>query len=325
MKIDIEKTKRNISAYLYNTPLISSTTLNQLLGHNIYFKLDALQKTGSYKVRGVINHLLTLKELNQLPKKIVCYSSGNHGIGVSWVAKQLGLEARIYLTKNTAQVKYNAIKFYEAEIVETESRIEAEILSQKDQEQGYYFLHPSDSDTVIEGSATLCYEALSSMESKPDAIFASIGGGGLISGTYIAKNILSPSSLVFGSEPTIADDAYRSREDGKIFAFKNSPNTIADGLKTLKISERTFQYIKKIDGIYRIEENDIAYSTAWLIHLLKVTVEPSSAINLIAAMKWLKDQEKGKNILILISGGNIDPLLYKILYESDHLSIAPKL
>jgi threonine dehydratase len=325
MKINIEQAIKNISEILYHTPLISSSTLNNFLGHNIYFKIDALQKTGAYKVRGVLNHLLILKEENNLPKKIVCYSTGNHGIGVSWVSQRLGIKARVYLPKNTAEVKYNAIKFYGAEVIETESRNDAEILSRKDQENGYYFLHPSDSDTIIAGAGTLCYEALLDMKQKPDAIFASIGGGGLISGTYLAKNILSPDSYVFGVEPKVADDAYRSRENNKIIALQDSPNTIADGLKTLKISDRTFEYIKKIDGIYRIEETEICYYTAWLIHLLKVTVEPSCGINLAAAVQWLKNQDKKKNVLILISGGNIDPSLYKILYDSDYLSIIPKL
>jgi threonine dehydratase len=325
MNVDIRNAKDNISKYLYNTPLIYSSTINSLLLSNIYFKIDALQKTGAYKVRGVLNHMLELKKINKLPKKIVCYSTGNHGIGVSWVAQQLGIIARIYLPKNTAQVKYNAIKFYGSEVIETETRIEAENLSRADQENGYYFLHPSDSDTTIAGAGTLCHEALLEMPIKPDAIFASIGGGGLISGTYEAKNLISPSSLVFGSEPLSADDAYRSRELGKIFAFETSPETIADGLKTLKISERTFNYIKKIDGIFRVDEEEICYYTAWLIHLLKVTIEPSSAINLAAAVEWIKIVGTGKNILILISGGNIDPSLYKILYDSDYLSRSPKL
>jgi threonine dehydratase len=325
MSVDIKQAKANIAHYLDNTPLISSTTLNHLLGHNIYFKIDALQKTGAYKVRGVLNHILNLKAKNQLPKKIVCYSTGNHGIGVSWVAQQLNLEARVYLPKYTARVKYNAIKFYGSEVIETESRIDAEIMSKKDVKHGYYFLHPSDSDTTIAGAGTLCYEALLEIQSKPDAIFASIGGGGLISGTLIARNLLSPSSLVFGVEPSIADDAYISKRDGKIFAFEHSPKTIADGLKTLRISDRTFEYIKKIDGIYRVEEELICYYTAWLIHLLKVTVEPSCAINLAGAVEWLRYQKDRKNILILISGGNIDPSLYKILYDSNYLDFPPSL
>ena len=171
----------------------------------------------------------------------------------------------------------------------------------------------------------MCYEALQDMPIKPDAIFASIGGGGLISGTYLAKESLSTNTKVYGAEPLIADDAYLSRQNNRIQSNKISPDTIADGLRTLQISDKTFEYIKKIDGIYRISEEDICYYNAWLIHLLKVTVEPSSACAMAGAVEWLREQTSKKNILVLISGGNIDPILYKLLWEKEYLSNIPKL
>jgi threonine dehydratase len=313
-----------IKPYLHETPILHSETLNEMLGHEIYFKVESLQKTGAFKVRGSLNHLLTLKEQGNLPNKVVAYSTGNHGIGLAWVARKLGIHARIYLPENTAVVKQQAAKYYGAEVVYTKTRAEAEELTKRDGEEGFYYMHPSDNDMTIAGAGTLCYEALKQLNFKPDAIFASCGGGGLLSGTYLAKELLSPESLLFGAEPLAANDAYMSVRDGKIFRFLDSPDTIADGLKTLGVSERTFKYLQKLDGIYLGEEKDI-YWTAWLIHLLKCAVEPSAALNMIGVCKWLATQTDRKKVLVMISGGNIDPVLYREIWKEDYLLTPPSL
>lgn len=314
-----------IKPYLHETPILTSETLNEMLGHNIYFKVESLQKTGAFKVRGSLNHLLQLKEQNKLPNKVVAYSTGNHGIGLSWVARQLGINARIYLPVNTSAVKQQAAKYYGAEVIYTSTRMEAEEKTKHDGDNGYYYMHPSDNDMTIAGAGTLCYEALKQLSFKPDAIFASCGGGGLLSGTYLAKELLSPESLLFATEPSIANDAYLSVRSGEIFKFQDSPQTIADGLKTLSVSKRTFKYLQKMDGFYLSEEKDIYYWTAWLIHLLKCAVEPSAALNMIGVCKWLAEQKERKKVLVMISGGNIDPVLYREIWREDYLLVPPKL
>lgn len=314
-----------IKSYLHETPALQSETLNEMLGHDIYFKVESLQKTGAFKVRGSLNHLLQLKEQNSLPSKVVAYSTGNHGIGLAWVARLLGIHARIYLPEHTSAVKQQAAKYYGAEVIYTATRLEAEERTKIDGSNGFYYMHPSDSDMTIAGAGTLCYEALQQLNFKPDAIFASCGGGGLLSGTYLAKELLSPESLLFGTEPLVANDAYLSLESGKIFRFKNSPETIADGLKTLGVSERTFKYLQKLDGFYLGVEKDIYYWTAWLIHLLKCAVEPSAALNMIGVCRWLASQKERKKVLVIISGGNIDPVLYREIWREDYLLTPPKL
>lgn len=321
----IEKAQKQIKSFLHTTPIIHSETLNEMLGHKIYFKIDSLQKTGAFKVRGVLNHLLTLKEKSILPFKVVAYSTGNHGIGLAYAAKVLNLQARIYLPKNTSVIKQQAAKYYGAEVIYTDSRQEAEDKAQEDIKKGYYYLHPSDSDLTIAGAGTLCYEALHQLNFNPDAIFASCGGGGLIAGSYLAKELLSPSSLLIGCEPELANDAYLSLKNNSIYKFLESPNTVADGLRTLAISQRTFNYLKKIDEIYLADEYSIYYWTSWLIHLLKVACEPSCALNMFAVQKWLQTQEPGRKVLVLISGGNIDPTLYQELWKEDYLIKPPSL
>lgn len=321
----IAKASYRIKPYLHLTPIVQSETLNEMLGHKIFFKAESLQKTGAFKVRGVLNHLLDLQERKSLPSKIVAYSTGNHGIGLAWVARTLGLRARIYLPQNTSMIKKQAANYYGAEVVYTETRQVAEDLSKYDAENGFYYLHPSDSDTTIEGAGTMCYEALQQLAFSPDAIFASCGGGGLLSGSYLAKEALSPSSLLIGSEPLNANDAFRSINQGSIYRFTDSPDTIADGLRTLGISLRTFQYLSKLDGFFLADEASIYYWTAWLTHLLKIACEPSCALNMVGVVDWLKKQSTSKKILVLISGGNIDPAFYQELWKMDHLSYPPDL
>jgi len=312
-----------INKYLHLTPILHSETLSEMLGHDIYFKVDSLQKTGAFKVRGVLNHLLELQEKNSLPSKVVAYSTGNHGIGLGWVARLLKIHARIYLPQNTSQIKQQAAKYYGAEVVYTQTRQEAEDKAKEDADNGFYYLHPSDSDSTIAGAGTLCYEALNQLKFSPDAIFASCGGGGLISGTYLAKELLSPSSLLIGSEPLEANDAYLSVKQGSIYGFSDSPITVADGLRTLAVSNRTFNYLKKLDEFFLGTEYEIYYWTAWLIHLLKVACEPSCALNMIGVQKWLQSQNSPKKLLVLISGGNIDPILYRELWKENYLLSAP--
>ena len=312
-----------IHSYLHKTPLLRSEVLNQMLGADIYFKADALQKTGAFKVRGVLNHLLSLKEQGNLPQQVVGYSTGNHGIGLGWAAQKLGIKARIYLPKNTAPVKQRAAVFYGAEVIYTDTRAEAEERTKHDGANGFYYMHPSDSDATIAGAGTCAYEALEQMgDIKPDAIFASCGGGGLLSGTYLAKELLSPKSLLIGTEPALANDAFLSLKQGEIFKFDHSPETIADGLRTLGVSKRTFEHLKKLDGFYLVEEERIFYWTAWLIHLLKIACEPSCAMNMEGVVKWLVGR-KNQKILVIISGGNIDPILYRQLWKDDYLAALP--
>jgi threonine dehydratase len=323
----INQAYKRIENYIDNTPLLYSEILNKLMSSNVYFKMDAMQKTGSFKLRGVLNSLLTLKEIRQMPKKIVSYSTGNHALAMAYTAKLFGIHARVYLPANVSSIKKDTARYYEAEVIEVETRSQAEELALQDKKRGFYYLHPSDNDEIIAGAGTMCYEALKTMQNytttKPDAIFASCGGGGLLAGTYLAKELLSPYSQVIGAEPRLANDAYKSLRANRIIRFSNSPKTIADGLRTLSISLRTFHYLKKLDGFYLLDEEAIYRWTAWIIQTTKVICEPSGAICMAAASNWLKAHGPGKTVLILISGGNIDPTIYLDLFQRNYLEKLP--
>lgn len=316
----VAKAYLRIKDYIHKTPLLHSNVLNKMLGSTVYFKMDAVQKTGAFKIRGVLNHLLILKEQGKMPKKIVAYSTGNHGLAMSYAAKLFGIDARIYLPKNVSPIKKRITEYYGAEVVEIATRSEAEAAAKYDGEREYLYLHPSDDDATIAGAGTMCYEALLDMQQldkKPDAIFAPCGGGGLLAGTYLAKELLSPMTQLHGVEPQIADDAYQSLNSKEIFRFKDSPNTIADGLRALSVSRRTLNYLKKLDGFHLADEESIRYWTAWLIQMMKITCEPSGAISMAAAHSWLQKQPDNSIVLILITGGNVDPEVYQELCAAD--------
>jgi threo-3-hydroxy-L-aspartate ammonia-lyase len=310
----VAKAYNRIESYIHKTPILHSNVLNKMIGSRIYFKMDAVQKTGAFKIRGVLNHLLALNEKNQLPQAVVSYSTGNHALAMAYAAKIFKIKARVYLPENVAPIKKRIADYYGAEVVEVATRAEAEELSKLDGTKNFHYLPPSDDDDTIAGAGTMCYEALLEMLQmglQPDAIFAPCGGGGLLAGSYLAKELLSANTELHGVEPAIANDAFQSLSNNSIFRFKESPKTIADGLRSLSVSERTLSYLKKLDGFHLADEEEIRYWTVWLIQMMKITCEPSAAISMVAAHRWLKNNSQNKIILILITGGNVDPEFYQ--------------
>ena len=317
----IQLAHERIKPYIKRTPILTSEYLNNKFGANFYFKFEGVQKTGAIKLRGALNVLLKLKEQNQLPQKVCAFSSGNHSQGVAYAAKLLGIKAKIFMPEFASKTKIQATKSYGAEVIITQTRQQAEAKVAEEAAQGAYFIHPYDNDDLICGQGTSCFEALSDMAVKPDAIFCSVGGGGWISGSYLATQLLCPTAKVFGAEPEIANDAAQSFKSGNIVKLADSPKTIADGVRTLAVSERTFEYIKKLEDIIEVSEENIIYNTQWLFNLLKITVEPTSAMAFAAAVQQIKADEKlnNKNILILLSGGNIDSETHQKVWEGDYL------
>ncbi len=330
---NIEIAINRIKGFVNETPIINSQNLDLELENSFYFKVESEQVSRAFKIRGVFNHLLELKErVMLLPQKVVAYTTGNHGIGLSIAAKKLSIHARIYAPKNILKTKQDLMIENGAELIITETRLESEELAKKDSiENGFYYLHPSKSDTTIAGAGTMCYEALMQMKKNgviPDFIFASCGGGGLLSGSLLAKNLFMQKILnekpsnnlisnikneepnkkisLFGAEPLEANDAYLSFKQGYIHKYNSSPDTVADGLRTLALSEETFKYIKMLDDIFLVNEKDIIYWTEKINSLFPFVSEYSACISMAAAFNFCRDRNyKDKKILVLLSGGNL--------------------
>lgn len=323
----IIKAQQRIKPFISKTPLVISERLNQLLGHDIIFKAESTQVTGSFKIRGVLNSILSLKEQGKRPKKIVAYSSGNHAKAIAWAGSQVAhIDTEIYMHKSASLSKRNAIRALGANLIITDTRIEAEQTAKAlGQDPNNYFIHPSDSDLVLAGAATLTYETLQELDIQPDAIFAACGGGALLSGAYLGTKASGKICKIYGAEPIIANDAATSYRSGNIVGFDESPQTIADGLRTLKVSERTFAYLKKLNDFYEISEEEILYWSVWLHELLSVPCEPTAAVAMAAAFNWLKKQPKKQRILVILSGGNMDQEVIDLLKSNQHLNHPSKL
>jgi threonine dehydratase len=322
---DIEKANNRIHKLIRNTPIFSSSLLNYYLGHEIFFKAECMQKTGAFKARGACNAIAWLIENNQKPKHVVANSSGNHAQAVAWAASQFGVESTIFMPANASKIKAQATAAYGARVVLCESRAEAdEKVRQASEEKGTYWIPPFNHEQVIAGQGTAVYEALQKL-GEVDAVFAPCGGGGLLSGSLIAANGLCPKAEVIGAEPLNANDAAQSVKSGSIQRLQSSPDTIADGAMTLAVGNITFDYLKKLNDIIEIEETLIIYWTQWLTHLLKLQIEPTSALSMGAAQQWLKKQNSKKRVLIVLSGGNIDQETFLKIWGKNYLTEVPGL
>jgi threonine dehydratase len=294
-----------VKPYIHKTPVLTSELINEICGCKVYFKCENFQKMGAFKMRGATNAILSLTEAKR-NKGVVTHSSGNFAQALSLAAKKIGVKAFIVMPKNAPQVKKNAVKTYEGEIIECDSNpIAREEMAEKVRiEKGTTFIHPSNDDDVIYGQGTAAMELL---EEYPqlDYIFTPVGGGGLIAGTALAAKYFSKNCKVIGGEPKNVDDAYRSLRSGKIEYNDSKSITIADGLRTF-LGDRNFPIIKEgVEKIIRVDEEEIINAMKLIWERMKIIIEPSSAVAF-AALLRNKEDYKNKNVGIIISGGNVD-------------------
>jgi len=303
-KEQLLETHKRIKPFIHNTPVLSSSLINEMVGADIVFKCENFQKMGAFKMRGAANAILSLSD-DERQRGVVTHSSGNFAQAVSLAAQKLDVKAYIVMPENAPQVKKNGVKTYKGEIIECESTPQArEATANKvREEKGASFLHPSNQDEVIYGNATAAIELL---EDYPelDFILTPVGGGGLIAGTALAAHYFSDNCKVIGGEPMEADDAYRSLISGKI-EKNDSFHTVADGLRT-HLGDRNFPIIQKhVDKIIRVEEDEIVNAMQLIWERMKIIIEPSCAVPFAAVLKN-KEEFKNKKIGIILSGGNVD-------------------
>ncbi len=325
---DIKAAHQRIKPFINETPVLTSSLLNQWLGHQIYFKAECLQKIGAFKARGGCNAVQVLKEKHASVKRVVANSSGNHAQAVAWAAKQFNIPATIYMPSFASKVKAQATRSYGAQVVLLDKRQEVDMaVESAAQEDGVYWIPPFNDYAVIAGQGTAAFEALQQVEQQMDAVFAPCGGGGLISGTLVAARHLQPKAQVIAAEPLAGDDAMRSYQSGQIQRLNDVPKTLADGAMTLSIGEKTFEHIQHLDDFYAVDEAPMAYWTQWLQHVLKLHVEPTSAMVMDAVCQWLRKQAKRshrqQHIMVILSGGNIDTVMLQKLWQQDYLTQQP--
>lgn len=309
---DVLRAHNRIKNHIEHTETISNKKLSEALGAKVFLKLENLQKTKSFKARGAFNAILAYQELHgKLPEKIVAQSSGNHAQAIAYAGKILDIPVLIYMATNVSLIKIAATKILGAKIVLCEKRSEANRLAEEKQKEGYFFIHPSDADDVIAGQGTAVLEALQEI-GEVDAIFAPCGGGGLIAGCYLASLNQKNLPQVYGCEPLNANDAAISVREKKIFRFEDSPDTIADGARTLAVSPRCFNYLQKITGILEIPEEEIIFWHKKAAEVLNHRIELTSALALAGVAQFVKNNPEAKDqkFLVVISGGNFSGYIY---------------
>jgi threonine dehydratase len=281
-----------------------SDALDELADALLFFKCENLQLSGSFKIRGAANAVLSLSEA-EAARGVVTHSSGNHGAAVALAAKIRGIRAWVVMPRNAPKVKIRAVEAYGGEITFCEPTLAAREAASAEllRGTGGVMIHPYDDDRVIAGQGTAALELLEEIPDL-DVICAPVSGGGLLSGTAIAAKSLRPEIVVVGCEPANADDAARSLASGHIEPAATTV-TIADGLRAT-LAPRTFAILRaRVDRIALVAEDEILRSMRLLTDHLKCVVEPSGAVAASPALHRQIGME-GLRIGIIVSGGNLE-------------------
>jgi threonine dehydratase len=309
---DIQQAQKDIASYVKLTPLIRSKFLSELCNGNAFLKLENQQLTHSFKIRGVINKLLSLSA-EEKAKGVITASAGNHGQAVAYGAQKLGFHAKIVVPKRAPQVKVDGIRQFGAELIlhgdtydEAEKKAK-EIAAQ----EGKLYISPYNDERIVAGHGTVGLEILKELPSI-DAVIVPVGGGGLIGGIAIAVKSQKPTVKVVGVQSTASPVMYESLKAGKIVPpHRHERYTIAEGLVgALEKGSITFGIAQKyVDYVTLVREESIRRAVYLLWKNEKEVVEGSGAAG-VALLLENKDSFSGQTIAVLISGGNIDPYLF---------------
>ena len=303
---DFTTAREHLQKVLLPTHLIYSPIFSEESGNQIYIKPENLQKTGAFKIRGAYNKINKLTE-EEKKRGVIASSAGNHAQGVAYAARELGIKAVIVMPKTTPLIKVQSTKKYGAEVVLYGDVYDDAYQKAKELEaqEGYVFVHPFDDIDVLEGQGTIALEIL---EEMPDAevIVVPIGGGGLISGIAAAAKMIKPDIKIIGVEPSGAASATEALKKNRVVTLPEA-NTIADGTAVKRIGDLTFNCIKQyVDEVVTVDDYELTEAFLLLAEKHKIIAENSGILPL-AALKKLS--ERGKKIVPVVSGGNIDVLM----------------
>jgi threonine dehydratase len=304
-----------IKSKVIHTPLIYSPALSRMFGGEIYLKLENLQKTGSFKIRGATYKLIRCGE-QVGPQGVVAASAGNHAQGVAMAAGQMGVPATIVMPEWASITKQEATRAYGGKvIIQGQSMKESLKEAGRLAEEGKIFFHPFDDREIITGQGTVGLEIFSDLE-KPDLIVVPIGGGGLISGIAKVAKSINPETQVTGVQAAFCPSAYNSFLKGSISEVAEK-TSIADGISVKKVGQLCFEIIQEcVDNIVLVEEEQIAAAILLLLERKKILAEGAGAVPMAAILNGaVKIPRAGKTVLV-ISGGNVDsPLLGRIVSQ----------
>lgn len=303
---DVEVARGRLEGRILMTSLTLSESFHDLIPARPWFKFENLQRTGSFKERGALNRMMLLSE-DERARGVIAASAGNHAQGVAYHAGLLGIQATIVMPERTPLIKVSNTERHGARVVlyghsydeaqeETLRLVEAE---------GQVLVHPFDDPAVIAGQGTIALELLDQFPGL-DVVVVPLGGGGLISGMAVALKELAPHIRVVGVEAESLPAATRAREAGRLVTIPPG-ETIADGIAVRRIGNLTFSLIEQfVDELVTVTEEEIASSVLLLLEREKSVVEPAAAATLAAVISGKVKEIEGRDVCMLLSGGNID-------------------
>lgn len=309
MELNLEKIKKareNIKDVVRETPLFYTSTFSKKCGCNLYLKCENKQKTGAFKLRGAYNKLVNLSE-EEKKRGVIASSAGNHAQGVAYAATAFGVKSTIVMPATAPQAKVKATQGYGAKVIQA-GQVYDECYARAvevQKETGATFVHPYNDVEVMAGQGTIGLEILDKLP-EADVVIVPIGGGGLISGVATAVKSIKPSIRVVGVQPEIIASTKVSMEQGKVVTLPGA-KSLADGTSVSAPGDKCFEYIQKyVDEVVSVSEEEIALGMFSLMERNKLIVEGAGALPLAALLAGKIKGIKGRNVVGLVSGGNVD-------------------
>ncbi len=304
--IKIKEAQTNIHGVVRRTPLFFTSTYSDKCGCKIYLKCENKQKTGAFKLRGAYNKLVCLTE-EEKSKGVIASSAGNHAQGVAYAATAFGVKSTIVMPLTAPQAKIQATRGYGAEVIQA-GQVYDECYAKAvevQKETGATFLHPFNDVEVMAGQGTIGLEILEDLP-EADVVLVPIGGGGLIAGIATALKSIKPEIRVIGIQPEIIASTKASLEKGEVVTLPGA-KSLADGISVSTPGNECFKYIKKyVDDVITVSEEEIAFAMFNLMERSKLVAEGAGAAPLAALLAGKITGLADKNVVALISGGNVD-------------------
>ena len=280
---------------------------------DIFFKLELMQKTGSFKSRGAINKVLQLSE-EERSRGVVAISAGNHAQATSWACSQFGIKSKIIMPHTASQSKIDATESYGGEVILTKEKM-MDTCQKLIDEENLSFVHPFDDPDILMGQGTVALEVINEIKNL-DYAFVSIGGGGLIAGMACVLKQINPKIKIIGVEPINSNVMTNSIKSGKPEIFDTINNkTIADTLAAPFAGKITFEYVKEyVDDIINVSEDEMIESLRMMIERLKIVPEPSASACFVPIIFNKLNVPSKSKCLVVVCGGNIDLKRIKSLF-----------
>ncbi|WP_193100450.1 threo-3-hydroxy-L-aspartate ammonia-lyase [Burkholderia sp. Z1] len=302
---DVAAAAARLAGHAHRTPVMTSRTIDEALGAQVFFKCENLQRMGAFKFRGAFNALSRF-DAEQRRHGVVAFSSGNHAQAIALSARILGIPATIVMPQDAPVAKMDATRGYGGNVVTYDRYTEDREQIGRDlaAKHGLTLIPPYDHADVIAGQGTAAKELFDEV-GPLDAVFAPLGGGGLLSGTALATRALSPRATLYGVEPEAGNDGQQSFRSGAIVHI-DTPRTIADGAQTQHLGNLTFPILRRdVDDILTATDAELIDCMRFFATRMKIVVEPTGCLSF-AAVRRMKDQLQGKRVGVVISGGNVD-------------------